>query len=176
MKRIIDVHTGEVKAGRKDTILESNAIGSCVVIAAYDSTKKVGALAHVMLPGAVPEGKTFQRTRYAADAIEEMISRMTHLGTHKDDVEVCLVGGGNVLKRKDDTICQENIRSVVQLLDEKRIRIRKKAVGGMGRRSISLDVKNGTIHYTEGDAKEKLLWKAAKENYASAVKMIRNFV
>ena len=179
MKRIIDVHTGEVKAGGKDTILKSNAIGSCVAIAAYDSTKKVGVLAHVMLPGAAPEGKTFQRTRYAADAIGEMINRMTHLGTNgtnKDGIEVCLVGGGNVLKRKDDTISQQNIASVVELLNEERIKIRAKAVGGTERRSISLDVKNGTIHYTEGDAKENLLWKAAKENYASAVKMIRNFV
>jgi chemotaxis protein CheD len=176
MNRIIDVHTGEVKAGGKDMILKSNAIGSCVVIAAYDSTKKVGALAHVMLPGAVPEGKTFQRTRYAADAIEEMISRMTHLAANKDGIEVCLVGGGNVLKRKDDTISQQNIASVVELLNEKRIKIGAKAVGGTERRTVSLDVKKGTIHYTEGDAKENLLWKAAKENYASAVKMIRNFV
>ena len=176
MKRIIDVHTGEVKAGGKDTILKSNAIGSCVAIAAYDSTKKVGVLAHVMLPGAAPEGKTFQRTRYAADAIGEMINRMTDLEANKDGIEVCLVGGGNVLKRKDDTISQQNIASVVELLNEERIKIRAKAVGGTERRSISLDVKNGTIHYTEGDAKENLLWKAAKENYASAVKMIRNFV
>ncbi len=168
MKRIIDVHTGEVKAGGKDTILKSNAIGSCVVIAAYDPTKKLGALAHVMLPGAVPEGKTFQRTRYAADAIQEMISRMTHLEANKDDIEVCLVGGGNVLKKEDDTICQENIASVVELLDEKRIKIEAKAVGGTERRSISLDVKNGTIHYTKGYSKEKLLWESAKENYISA--------
>ena len=114
---LIDVYTGEVKAGGENTILKSNAIGSCVVIAAYDASKKVGALAHVMLPGAAPEGKTFQRTRFAADSIEEMINRMTHLGAHKDDIEVCLVGGGNVLEREDDIICQDNIVSVVELLD-----------------------------------------------------------
>jgi len=160
MKTIIDVQTGEVKAGGKDTIFKSAAIGSCVVIAAYDSEKKVGALAHVMLPGAVPEGKIFQRTRYAADAVDEMISRMTDLGTNKYNIEVCLVGGGNVLKREGDTISQENITSVVKLLNEKYVKIRAKAVGGTDRRSISLDVKEGTVHYTEGDAKEKLLWEA----------------
>ena len=77
MKRIIDVYTGKVEAGGKDTILRSNAIASCVVIAAYEPTKKVGALAHVMVPGAAPGGKTWggtsRRTRYAADAIEEMM-------------------------------------------------------------------------------------------------------
>lgn len=158
MKKIIDVYTGEVKAGRKNTILKSNAIGSCVVIAAYDSTKNVGALAHVMLPGAAPEGKTFQRTRYAADAIEEIINRMTNLGANKEDIEVCLVGGGNVLKREDDNICQDNIVSVIELLDEKQIKIREKTVGGTVRRSVSLNVENGSIYYTEGNADEKLLW------------------
>ena len=160
MKKIIDVYTGEVKAGRKNTILKSNAIGSCVVIAAYDSTKKVGALAHVMLPGAAPERETFQRTRYAADAIEEIINRMTHLGANKDDIEVCLVGGGNVLKREDDTICQDNIASVVELLDEKQVKIREKTVGGTVRKRVSLNVENGSIYYTEGNADEKLLWEA----------------
>ena len=86
--------------------MKSAAIGSCVVIAAYDAANKVGALAHVMLPGVSPEKKASQRTRYAADAIEEMVNSMVRLGTGKENIEVCLVGGANVLQREDDTICQ----------------------------------------------------------------------
>ena len=40
---IIDVHTGEVKAAREDTILKSAAISPCVVIAAeeiYEDIKR----------------------------------------------------------------------------------------------------------------------------------------
>ena len=85
---------------------------------------------------------------------------MTHLDAHKDGIEVCLVGGGNVLERENDTICQDNITSIVELLDEKQIKIRAKAVGGIDRRSVSLNVENGSLYYTEGNAKEKLLWKA----------------
>jgi len=159
-KRIIDVCTGEVKAGGIDTILKSNAIGSCVVVAAYDSTKKVGALSHIMVPGAAPEGKISRRTRYAADAIEEMLNRMTGLGANKDGIEACLVGGGNVLKREDDTICAANIASINEILIEKQIEIRAKSLGGTERRTISLDVENGTVRITMGDGKEKVLWKA----------------
>jgi len=162
MKRIIDVNTGEVEAGGRGTILRSNAIASCVVVAAYDPAKKVGALAHVMVPGAAPGGKGFQRTRYAADAIEEMMSRMTELGVNKEDIEVCLVGGGNVLKKEDDTICRANIASVVDILDKKRVKIRAKTLGGTERRTVSLDVDEGSVHYTVGDGKRKLLWKAAE--------------
>lgn len=47
MKKIINVFTGEVKAAKENTILKSTAIGSCVVIAAYDAKEMVGALANV---------------------------------------------------------------------------------------------------------------------------------
>ncbi|MHC4464156.1 MAG: chemotaxis protein CheD, partial [Planctomycetota bacterium] len=114
MREIIDVNTGEVKVGGEKVVLRSIAIGSCV-IAAYDSEKKIGAMAHVMLPGSAPK-KALERTKYAANAIEEMIYQMTGAGADKDNIEVCLVGGGNVLKKEDDTICRDNIKSTTQLL------------------------------------------------------------
>ena len=73
---IIYTNTGEVKTGRRNEILKSSGIGSCVVIAAYHPGKKVGVMAHVMLPGVAPERNDIQRTRYAADAIDEVIERM----------------------------------------------------------------------------------------------------
>ncbi len=54
MEKIVNVSTGEVKVGRKGEILKSTAIGSCVVIAAYDSERNIGIMAHVMLPGRAP--------------------------------------------------------------------------------------------------------------------------
>ena len=160
MKRIINVYTGEVKAGGKDLILKSNGIGSCVVVAAYDSIKKVGALAHVMVHGAAPKDKVTQQTRYAANAINEMIEQMTILGADKDNIETCLIGGGNVLKRVDDTICQNNISSVLKILHKKGLKIRKKAVGGTARRTVLFDIENGAIYYTENNSQEMLLWKS----------------
>ncbi|MBI4669609.1 MAG: hypothetical protein HY747_10600 [Elusimicrobia bacterium] len=92
-----------------------------------------------------------------------MINKATRLGANRDDLEVCLVGAGNVLKRNDDTICQDNIASVVQLLREKRIKIRAEALGGTNRRSVRLDVERGSVFYVEADEKEKLLWKAIEK-------------
>ncbi|MDP8247891.1 MAG: chemotaxis protein CheD [Candidatus Tritonobacter lacicola] len=158
MKRIITIQTGEVEFGSKDAILKSSGIGSCVVITAYSPDKKIGVIAHVMLPGASPGGKDIQRTRYAADAIDEVIDRMKRSGVGKDDIEVCLVGGGNVLRREDDGICEQNIESIIEIFNDKHIEIRAQVLGGAERRSVSLDVDKGTVHYTEGDGKEKLLW------------------
>jgi chemotaxis protein CheD len=164
MKEIIDVNTGEVKVSGQSTILRSLAIGSCIVVTAYDPKKKVGAMAHVMLPGSAPK-KSLERTKYAADAIDEMISKMINEGSNKDDIEVCLVGGGNVLKREDDTICRSNIDSTTQLLIKRQIPVRSTVLGGTERKGVFLDVESGTVSYTEGDGKEQALWKPEGESY-----------
>lgn len=145
---------------RGKVILQSKAIGSCIAIVAYDATKPIGALAHVMLPGGAPAKKAVEKTKYAANAIDAIVSRMSKLGSKKDDIEVALVGGGNILNRKDDTICQANIESALQLLEEKHLKVASQAVGGTVRRSVSLDVERGIVSYTEGNGSEKQLWRA----------------
>ena len=162
MKKIVDVNTGEVKLAMKNTILRSLAIGSCVVVAAYDPKNKTGAMAHIMLPGTAPE-KTSEKTKYTTNAITEMINQMTHTGSKKRNIEACLVGGGNVLKKKDDIICKANIDSATQFLKQKNIPVRAAVLGGTKRKGIFLDIEKGSIAYTEGDGKEKVLWKPAKK-------------
>ncbi|MHC4645746.1 MAG: chemotaxis protein CheD [Planctomycetota bacterium] len=162
MKEVVDVSTGEVKVGRSKTILRSLAIGSCIVVVAYDSRRKVGAMAHVMLPGSAPK-MTPERTKYAADAVNDMMSQMTGAGASRDNIEVCLVGGGNVLKRKDDTVGRENVESTTQILERENIPIRKAVVGGTERKGVLLHVDTGRITYTEGDSGERPLWKPRRK-------------
>ena len=63
-----------------------------------------------------------------------------------------------MLDRKNDTVCQTNIDSVSQILKEKDIPVRACALGGTQRRMVRLDVETGTVMYSEGDGKGKLLW------------------
>jgi chemotaxis protein CheD len=155
--KIIDVDTGETKIGKGNVTLRSSTIGSCVVIAGFSSRKKIGVLAHIMVPGR--SMGTSKNTKYAIDAIDEMILLMERQIVKSVNIEVCLVGGANVLKDKDDTICRNNIDSVTNYLREKKIKIKEKALGGTERRSITFDIAEGVIRYTEGDSVEKLLWK-----------------
>ena len=163
MRKFIDVGTGQVELARGNVILRSVAIGSCVVVVAYDSVRRVGALAHVMLPGKAPCSKTAERTRYTADAIDELISQMTEADSHLGNIETALVGGGNVLKKQDDTVCRDNIESTISLLDQKNIPIRAAVLGGIQRKGVYLDVQSGCISYTQGEDREKILWDTEKE-------------
>ena len=161
MRKIIDVQIGEVKVVRGKVILNSKAIGSCVAIAAYDRERKTGALAHVMLPGRAPQGKEGEeKTKYSADAIDLIIEEMGKFGSRRENIEVVLVGGGNVLNREDDTICKENVESIEELLKERGLKVQAKSVGGTSRRSIYMDVEHGVVSYTKGDDREMQLWRA----------------
>jgi chemotaxis protein CheD len=157
MKRVIDVNTGEVIVSDENVVLRSVALGSCIAIAAYHPTKKIGAMAHVMLPGRAPE-KAEEKTKYAANGIQEMIERMTGAGADRDDIQVCLVGAGNVLGKKDDTICKDNIESTKKLLEGEHITVRGTVLGGKERKGVFLDVETGRVSYTQGDEKERFLW------------------
>lgn len=155
MKKTIDVQIGEVKVERGQAILRSAAIGSCIAIAAYDAGRKIGGLAHAMLPGRAPAGKeAAEKTRYAADAIDAMLSEMARLGSKMEDVEVAVVGGANILRRPDDTVCGSNIESVLELLEKKHLKVKAQALGGTERRSISLDVERGIVSHSEGNGGE----------------------
>ncbi len=160
-KTVIDVQTGEVEAGSGKVVLRSDGIGSCVVIAAFDTKAKIGAIAHVMLPGRAPKESTPQKLRYAANAIDEVIKKMSSLGAEDMcDVGFCLIGGGNVLKRADDKVSKDNIDSVVEILSSKGMRVVAESLGGEKRRSATLNVETGCVSFSEGDDSERVLWEA----------------
>jgi len=157
--RMIYVQTGEVEASIGDVTLKSSAIGSCVVVAAYDCRKKIGALAHIMLPGKAPDNKMYEKKRFAVDAIDVMMNDLYSLGANVSDIEVCLVGGANVLKREKDTIGKVNIKSVLQILRDMNLPIKGESLGGVERRSLSLHTEDGVVYYTIGDGAREVLYK-----------------
>jgi len=161
-KHVIDVDTRQVVCSGADSSLRSNAIGSCIVVAAYDRSNKRGGLAHILLPGSAPANEKV-KTKYAADAIDQMIGELERMGTDIQDIDVCLVGAGNVLEKTDDTICEKNIESVTRLFKERNIPVRKSALGGTKRKFLYMDVESGKIYYSEGGGEEKLLWEPEKE-------------
>ncbi len=152
--KFLDVFTGEIKVSKGNTIIEAIALGSCIAVIMYDPKKKIGGIAHIMLPGKCPDKNN--RFRCAGDAIDDLIRQMLDTGVQIDNIKVCIVGGGNVLKKTDDTICRQNILSVKGILKKKKIIIITEVTGGYVRRSAILNIKAGTILIKEA-GKEKVL-------------------
>lgn len=149
MKRFIDVHTGEVMAGCGEVVLKSDAQSACLVIAAYDSVRKIGALAHTMFFSNPSDRNTdFMNAEETSKAIDEMIKDMALLGADKNNVEVRLVTGENVSHEHNDPMYNRHIASAVELLKQKRVKFTKNPVEDIGSSHISLDVESGKILYT----------------------------
>jgi len=153
-----DVPTGAVSVVRDNNVGVS-ALGSCVAVIALDPATKIGGIAHIMLPGVAPP-KAEQPTRYACDGIRKLLDDSRRLGGKNEALTICLVGGGNVLERDDDTTCAANIESILQLLEHEGLTAQATRLGGRVRRSCLLDAAAGRVTYTEGDSERRLLWEA----------------
>lgn len=154
-KDYIDVDTGEVKVSAESVVLRAMAIGSCVVVVAFDRGKKIGGLAHIMLPGRSPEIKSEDKTKYTEDAIDELLGKLRNLSVKREDLEISLVGGADLLG--ENNISEQIADSVLNYLEKLRIVVQRKCLGGIQRRSVSLDIGSGKILYTEGDSQGKEL-------------------
>lgn len=100
MKKLINVATGEVKFGEGRNILISNAIGSCIVVAAMNLVTPLACLAHILLPGKAPKKEKTQKTKYSIDAIDRLLEFMQVNDDTPSNLCFCIVGAGNVLKKK----------------------------------------------------------------------------
>ena len=155
------VDSGEVRSCREAGLLRASAIGSCVVVTAYDQQAAVGGMAHVMLPGEFHAMVPSAKTRYASNAVHELLQQIFRLGAEQSRLTVCLVGGGNVLGDGYSSPGPEIVHSLVALFAARGITPVAMDIGGQHRRSCILDVATGCVYYTLGDSTELLLWNNA---------------
>ena len=158
------VSPGEIVISSQNRLLISSPLGSCVAVMAYDKTTKSGGMTHVMLPGKSAGKSTRDNNKYAGNAIDNLLGLLHKQGASSKNIEVCLAGGANVLKRPDDTIAKDVVDSVLNFIKEKKLTIRATALGGFERRTASLNTEKGIACYTVGDSSKKTLWKFNNEN------------
>jgi len=151
--KTIDVDTGEIEVSSEPVVLQSVALGSCVALAVYEQSSKIGGLAHIMLPGKSPSSKN--NSKYAEDAIEVLLDSVKKLGATIRNLEIGIVGGANVLQEGD--IPDKVINSVLGYLKKLNLVVNRMRVGGIERRSIFLNTATGNVYYSEGDNQKKIL-------------------
>ena len=157
----IDVSTGEIKVSANSGSLRANALGSCVAISAYHRARRVGGMAHIMLPGRAPASKPDNsRNRYTEDALTALLESVVASGDDPRQLEVCMAGGANVLRREGDTIGEENAAAALAGLEARRIPLAAASVGGDLRRTMTLHLADGRVTHTVGDSGELPLWSA----------------
>ncbi len=152
------VPSGLVVCSRKGETLVSTPLGSCIAVVAYAPHLRTGGMAHIMLPGK-PSGKEKgEKTKYAEYAIDHLLNQLFRWGAAQDKTEICLVGGANVLRKKNDIIAIPLILNVLEIIKKKQLSLKATSMGGYERRTAMLDLSTGKVCYTLGDSGMKTLW------------------
>ncbi|AEI14435.1 CheD [Flexistipes sinusarabici DSM 4947] len=152
------VTTGHLATGSQNGKICTSPLGSCMAVIAYDKTSRTGGIAHIMLPGKSPTEDKAEENKYAENAIENLLDDLKSLGSKKANIEVCLVGGANVLKKENDATADKLIFNIFEIMDRKKLSIRKTSTGGYERRTAKLCLHSGIVTFTFGDKCEEELF------------------
>jgi len=158
------VATGCLATGSLKGIIRTSPLGSCVAVIAYDKTSKTGGIAHIMLPGKSPTKDKTEENKYAENAIENLLDALKSLGSKKANIEICLVGGANVLRKENDTIADNLIFSILEILERKNLSIKTTSLGGYERRTAKLILHLEIVTFTLGDKSEAELYNFITDN------------
>ena len=123
----------------------STILGSCVAVCLFDPVLKFGGINHFMLP--FWNGQGLASPKYGNIAIERLIDKMISLGSKKTNIRAKVFGGGEVI---DTSISQfhigeRNIKLALETLDEFKIPVIAKSVGGKLGRKIEYCTGTGEV-------------------------------
>lgn len=140
---------GEIVVGQgDDDVLTAQGLGSCVGIAAYDPDRKIAVMAHVMLPGPIPDNTSpEQPARYAAQAVKALVEKVEKGGGRRRNLVIKLAGGAQVIRvpgmQDRLQIGQRNIAAVREALQRHDLRVAAEDLGGHVGRTLTLYAATG---------------------------------
>ncbi len=137
------VGMGQILTGAAPGVLTS-VLGSCVGLSLYDPWKRVGALAHIVLPSA--HGRSGPPGKFADVAVPYMLSLLDRQGASRRRLEAKICGGANMFGAKGPMqIGDENLRAVAKALAEAHLALHARHVGGHQGRRIAFDLARGAV-------------------------------
>ena len=119
MNKEIKVGIADMKIARREGVLITYALGSCIGISLYDPAIKLAALLHIMLPeaGNMSDMNVF---KFADTGIQEMLRKMGAFGGVKRRYQCKIAGGAKMFDMKGaggiGNIGERNIRSVEAIM------------------------------------------------------------
>jgi len=161
MPETIHINMTEMAVGKNNTKIETNSIGSCVVIVIQDHNAHIGGMAHAALPS-VSDGNSDVVTdarkninanttvaKYADEAVDRLIDELIKLGADKSKLEAKLVGGARmfkILSGDKHGVGYRNVEAARNRLQVLGIPIKGEDTGGTVGRTADLDMATGLLN------------------------------
>ncbi len=148
MSEHLTVGISDMKIGKRDSILTTYALGSCIGIAFYDASTQTGSLLHIMLPLNMEAGRK-SPLKYADTGIRETIAKLVQNGAVKSNIKAKIAGGAKMFEIAGGgslgSIGQRNIESVRTILRRESIPLLKEDVGGTIARTMIFNTSSGDV-------------------------------
>jgi len=146
---IIEVGMAQMKISSSPDIITTRGLGSCVGVTLYDSSKKIGGLAHPMLPKRENYTLRSRPFKFVDYVISFMVEELEKQGSKKRNIEAKIFGGahmfGTYYKDSIFNIGQRNIETAKEILASLNIKIAGEDVLGGHGRSIFLYLETGKV-------------------------------
>ncbi|MGD0547939.1 MAG: chemotaxis protein CheD [Terracidiphilus sp.] len=148
----IYLQPGESRLVKEPTVLRT-LLGSCVGIAFRVPRLGLGALCHPMLPRfPVKQALTLTRSagrRYVDYAIHDLARQFDALGAQREEVEVKIFGGGDVLLTSNDstrpTVGRLNCEVAMKVLEGEGFYVSASSLGGQRGINIYFNTETGEV-------------------------------
>jgi len=95
-QRIEHIAAGQLKAGKAQNIVYQAYLGTCLGVALYDRSTKIGGMIHILLPEPPGFAAPDFQEKYASTGIPLLIKQLTALGADRKNLEASIAGGALV--------------------------------------------------------------------------------
>ncbi|MFC0524162.1 chemotaxis protein CheD [Pontibacillus salicampi] len=147
---IIKVGIADLNIVKPPNKIKTSGLGSCVGIILYDGKRKLGGMAHIMLPSSEMARETIvNEAKYADTAIPLLIKKLSAIGGRKSALTAKLAGGAQMFPLSPSStvmrIGPRNVESVKKQLSRYSIPLIAEDSGGHNGRTIEFDPEQGTL-------------------------------
>ena len=128
----------------RDPHLVTTVLGSCVSVCLWDSSARVGGINHYLLP--LWNGDGLPTPKYGNIAIAKLIEKVQALGAGSKLVAK-VFGGASMWEKTDGLLAigQRNIELALEMLEQHRIPVISRDLGGPVGRKIIFHTADGTV-------------------------------
>ncbi len=132
-----------------DITISTIGLGSCVAIMLHDADKRVGGLAHILLPSETLSQDRSNRAKFPATAVPLLLERMRALGANRTRIVAKLAGGASMFAALLPTsglqMGERNLIAARSALARASIPVVAEDVGGGHGRNVFFRVASGDV-------------------------------
>ena len=151
MSNVINIGMSQIEVSSKPgTILVAPSLGSCIGLAIYDPSTKIGGMAHIVLPDSTKTLKESENQgKYADTAVPEILKKLFSMGANKNKLVIKIAGGAQMFNLQQGSnilnIGFRNTIAVKAALSKEGLELIKADTGGNKGRTFKLDIQTGSF-------------------------------